>query len=86
MNLPGNLAKTLKECDELTFPNMFVLIKTGATLLVTSCECERSFSVMLRLRTWLRACMPSERLSALGLMHIHYGSSCWTTIGLLTYF
>ena len=70
---PGNLAKTLKECDELTFPNLFVLTKIGATLPVTSCECERSFSVMQRLRTWLRACMTSERLSALALMHIHYG-------------
>ena len=70
---PGNLAKTLKECDELTFPNLFVLIKIGATLPVTSCECELSFSVKRRLRAWLRACMISERLSALALIHIHYG-------------
>ena len=72
---PHNLSQSLKECDELTFPNLFVLLKIAATLPITSCECERSFSVIRRLRTWLRACMSSDRLSALALIHIHYGHS-----------
>ena len=72
---PHNLSQSLKECDELTFPNLFVLLKIAATLPITSCECECSFSVIKRLRTWLRACMSSDRLSALALIHIHYGHS-----------
>ena len=59
---PQNLSQSLKECDELTFPNLFVLLKIAATLPVTSCECERLFSVMRRLRTWLIACIGSARL------------------------
>lgn len=70
---PQNLAQSLKEIDETSFPNLFVLLKIAETLPVTSCECERSFSVMRRLRTWLRASMTSGRLSALALINIHYG-------------
>ena len=70
---PQNLAESLLAIDEITFPNLFVVLQIAATLPVTSCECERSFSIMRRLRTWLRASMTSERLSALALMNIHYG-------------
>ena len=70
---PQNLAESLLAIDEITFPNLFVVLQIAATLPVTSCECERSFSVMRRLRTWLRASMTSERLSTLALMNIHYG-------------
>ena len=67
---PDSLAKSIKVCDKLRFPNIFILIKIGCTLLATSAECERSFSVIRRLRTWLRSSMNSERLSALAIMHI----------------
>ena len=70
---PTHLVNALKQCDELTYPNLFVLLKIAATLPVTSSEFERPFSVMRRLRTWLRACMTAERISVLALMHIHYG-------------
>ena len=72
---PQNLAETLLSIDEITFPDLFVVLQIAATLPVTSCEGERSFSVMHRLRTWLRASVTSERLSALALMNIHYGHS-----------
>ena len=68
---PDSLAKSIKVCDKLRFPNIFILIKIGCTLPVTSAECERSFSAMRRLRTWLRSSMNSERLSALAIMHIN---------------
>ena len=48
---PGStLATTIKECDEDHFPNIFVLLKIACTLPVTSCECERNFSAMIRHR------------------------------------
>ena len=61
---PDSLTKSSKACDKLRFPNIFILIKIGCTLPVTSAECERSFSAMRRLRTWLKSSMNSERLSA----------------------
>ncbi|XP_006812758.1 52 kDa repressor of the inhibitor of the protein kinase-like [Saccoglossus kowalevskii] len=43
-----------------------------ATIPVTSCECERSFSALRRLNTYNRSCMGQERLTSLALLHIHY--------------
>ena len=39
---------------------------------VTSCECERSGSVLKRLNTYLRASMGQERLTSLAMIHINY--------------
>ena len=62
----------IKECDKTKFPNLFVLLKIGSTLPISLCECERSFSVLRRLRTRLRSSMTTSRLSSLALMNIHY--------------
>ena len=42
------------------------------TLPITSAECERSFSTLRRLKTYLRSTMSSERESGLALMNINY--------------
>ncbi|KAJ8022745.1 hypothetical protein HOLleu_37729 [Holothuria leucospilota] len=39
---------------------------------VTCSDCGRSFSVLPRLSTDLRASMTEPRLSALAMMHVHY--------------
>lgn len=70
---PSSLAKSLGACDRSRLPNLYVLLKIASCLPVTSCECERSFSVLRRLRPWLRASMTTPRLSSLALMNIHYG-------------
>ena len=41
------------------------------TMPVATAAAERSFSVLLRVKTFLRTTMNQDRLSALGLMHIH---------------
>ena len=69
---PNTLAKAIKICDKIQYPNIFELLKIRCTLPVTSSECERSFSAMRRLRTWLRANMTTERLGSLAIMNIHY--------------
>ena len=71
LELPDSLAAAIKKCDNSIFPNLFVLLKIGCTLPVTSCECERSFSVMRRLRSWLGVSMTMGRLRNLALMNIH---------------
>ena len=53
------------------FPNLFVLLKKPCTFSITSAECQRSFSTMRRLRTWLGASMKMERLGSVAIMNIH---------------
>ena len=50
-----------------------ILLRIICTLPVTSCECERSISVLRRLKSYLRSTMGQERLSGLALMHVNYG-------------
>lgn len=46
---PTTCASAIKPHDPRTFPNLSVLLKIACTLPVTSCECERSYSVLRRL-------------------------------------
>lgn len=41
---------------------------------VTSCESERSFSALRRLKTWLRTNMTQTRLNAVAICHVHQES------------
>ena len=50
---------------------IYVLLVISATLPVTSCECERSISMLKLLKTSLRSTMGNERLNGLALMLIH---------------
>ena len=54
--------------DELTFPTLKTLIQLALTVPVTSCTCERSFSCMRRVKTWLRSNMSQERLDHLSIL------------------
>jgi hypothetical protein len=53
------------------FPNLFTLLSIYLTMPVTSVECERSFSVLKRLKSWLRTTMGQVRLSSLSIIQIH---------------
>ena len=43
---PDSVAKALKVCDMNSYPNIYALLKILGTVAVTSCECERSGSVL----------------------------------------
>ena len=51
--------------------NIKVALRIVGTLPVTSCECERSFSALRRLKTYTRSTMVAERLNGLALLHVH---------------
>ena len=70
--VPMSCAETLHNIAPDLYSSKFVLLKLAATLPVTSCECERSASSLRRLHSFMRACMTEERMTALGLIHIHY--------------
>ena len=71
---PASPAVDIKDCDAALFPNISILLQTGCKIPVTSCECERSASILRRLNNYMRAPMRKDRLSHLVLLHIHsYG-------------
>ena len=45
-HLPSTLTDTLKQADKLLYPNIHCFIRIMCTLPVTSCECERTISVL----------------------------------------
>lgn len=67
----GSITTALDKCDIDIFPNINTLLKLSATLPVTTVECERSFSTLRRLNTYLRATQSSQRLDSLALINIH---------------
>ena len=60
--------KTLAHSDGDFFPNICVLLIIMATLPVTSCEYERSISMLKLLKTPLRSTMGQDRLNGLAML------------------
>ena len=72
-HLPSIAPQALGECNHEFFRNIRKLLCILCTLPITSVECERSFSTLRRLETYLRVTMTSEREFGLALNNIHYG-------------
>lgn len=56
--------------DSDMFPSLKAIIQIALTIPVSSCSCERSFSALRRLHTWLRRTMGQSRLQHLAVMLI----------------
>ena len=69
-NIPG-LQSALKLADKDLYPNIHTIFKLLIVLPVTSVGCERSFSALRRLKTWVRSAMTGERLCSLAMLHSH---------------
>ena len=69
--IPENISLTLKEVSFPGFENIKFALRILGTLPVTSCECEKSFSAMRRLKEYTRSTMTEDRLNGLALMYIH---------------
>ena len=52
-------------------PNIAILIRLYLTLPCTSCEAERSFSCLRRIKTYLRTTMTQNRLSNEAILNVH---------------
>lgn len=61
--LPDTPVDALAFASTSMFPNIHHLLRLVCTIPVTSCECERSVSVLRHLKTYLRSSMGQERLS-----------------------
>ena len=56
--------------DSTTFPTLKKIFQVSLTVPVTSCSCERSFSCLRRVKTWLRSKMTHDRLDHLSVLAI----------------
>ena len=52
------------------FPNLVKLLQISLTIAVSTAECERSFSALKRIKTFLRSTMSEQRLTDLALLSI----------------
>ena len=57
MKFIKTLLEALGACDRDSFPNIHFLLVVGCTLLISSAEAERSFSLMRRIKTYARSVM-----------------------------
>ena len=60
---PDNISSTHKEASFKSFENIKVALRILGTLPVTSCECERTFSALRRLKNYNRSTMLDARPS-----------------------
>jgi hypothetical protein len=65
------LTNTVDEVRRM-FPATESLIRLLLVQPISSTECERSFSTLRRLKTWLRATMTSQRLNGMAICNIHH--------------
>ena len=63
--------RSMEHAVRFLFPQVLVLLKLLLVCPVSSCECERSFSALRRLKTWLRTTMTQRRLNHVSICHVH---------------
>ena len=63
--LPDTPQGAFQQASSLVFPNVRRMLTRVMILPVTSCEAERSFSTLRRIKTYLRSTMKQERLTGL---------------------
>ena len=67
---PTSLSEILGLTNKVLYPCIWNVFTVLLTMPVATATAERSFSVLPRIKTYLRTTMHQELLSALGLMHI----------------
>ena len=67
----STIADTLLDTNADLYPNVYTCLHKLLSMPVSTATAERSFSAMRRLKTYLRSTMSTERMSGLGLLHIH---------------
>ena len=55
---------------QAAFPTLTKLLRIALTLVVSTAQCERSFSTLKRIKTYLRTTMSEQRLSDMSLLSI----------------
>ena len=69
-NSDFTLSDVLQKIDQNVFANLYKLMQVALTLPISSATCERSFSVMRRIKTWIRSSMNQDRFTDMSILHI----------------
>lgn len=67
---PKDMLAVYNLLDDHMFPSVKEIIQVSLTILVSSCSCERSFSALRRLHSWLRKTMGQRRFASLAAISI----------------
>jgi len=73
-NSKDEAVNALRSCVSevrILFSQVETLIRLLLVVPATSCEAERSFSGLRRLKTWLRSTMTRERLNSVAVCNVH---------------
>ena len=67
-----DLSDVIRELHPLqsAFPTLFKLVHIALTIVVSTAECERTFSALMRIKTYLHSTMLNERLCDLAILSI----------------
>ena len=69
---PSTVVEALRVANQLcTYPAISTLLRIFATLPVTIATCERSFSALKHLKTYLKSTMCEDRLNGLSLLFVN---------------
>lgn len=66
-----NAYKALQKLSRSMFPTVFTVLRLLLVVPATSATAERSFSLLRRLKTYLRTTMSAHRLNHLALLHCY---------------
>jgi len=66
----GNIEDIKKNISPQVFPNLYKMIQIALTLPISSATCERSFSAMRKIKTWLRTSIHQKKFNELSILYI----------------
>jgi len=56
--------------DAELYPNLYKLLSLSLTIAISSATCERSFSVIRKIKNWLQTSMNQDRFTNFSLIYI----------------
>ena len=66
---PSDLSATLKDTNKTLYPDIFICLVVLITMPVSTASAERQFSIMRRVKNYMRSTMSTERMSGLAVLH-----------------
>ena len=69
--MASNATDALAQCDRDFFPNIHTILEAFAATPTTSCEPERVFSELKRIKSVIRSTTSQDRLNHLMLLKVH---------------
>ncbi|XP_045206232.1 uncharacterized protein LOC123558418 [Mercenaria mercenaria] len=66
---PSDIGATLKDTNKTLYPDIFICLVVFITMPVSTASAERQFSIMRRVKNYMRSTVSTERMSGLAMLH-----------------